>query len=166
MRRRTDPAVKVAPPKSQEVQPESSASDLKAATFSLGSRSSASAERLIAHAIKFKLLSPQEEQDLARERVEADRAISLLQRSLAEANCRGKSELSTKLQRDLDKECERRDGVVNTFIERNIRLAIKIAGDYAFLPTELEMRIASALDGLPCVLSRRRQNFPPMRVGG
>jgi RNA polymerase primary sigma factor len=48
----------------------------------------------------------------------------------------------------LDKETEQRDGAVNTFIEHNIRLAIKIAGDYAFLPTELEMRIASALDGL------------------
>lgn len=147
-KRGRETAVTVAPSKSRKVDPESPSPDVRATSYSIGSKPSTSAERLFAHAIKFELLTPQEEQVLAQQRIEADRAISLLERSLAEAERRKKPALCTKLQKDLSSEIERRDAAVCTLIERNIRLAIKVAGDYGFLPTELEMRIASAIDGL------------------
>jgi RNA polymerase primary sigma factor len=94
------------------------------------------------------LLTPQEERELASDRISADREISLLEKSLAVAKQRKKPQLSEKLNADLQKQIDRRDGVVCTFMERNLRLAIKVAGDYGFLPMELELRIASATDGL------------------
>ncbi len=103
---------------------------------------------LINHSIKLDLLTPDQERLLARQRIEADQEIALIEKTLAENKPRKGSRLYEKLQDSLEKARGLKDNAVCAFMERNIRLAIKIAGDMAFLPTPLENRVSSALEGL------------------
>jgi hypothetical protein len=102
---------------------------------------------LIRHSIKLELLTPEQEHSLARQRIEADRDIALLEKTLAENKPKKGSRLYAKLQDSLQKAKDLKDNAVCAFMERNIRLAIKIAGDMAFLPSPLENRVSSALEG-------------------
>lgn len=103
---------------------------------------------LIRHSIKLELLTPEQEHSLARQRIEADRDIALLEKTLAENKPKKGSRLYAKLQDSLQKAKDLKDNAVCAFMERNIRLAVKIAGDMAFLPSPLENRVSSALEGL------------------
>jgi RNA polymerase primary sigma factor len=103
---------------------------------------------LIQHSIKLDLLTPEQECVLARQRIEADREIALLEKTLAENKPRKGSRIYIKIQDSLEKARDLKDNAVCAFMERNIRLAVKIAGDMKFLSTPLENRVSSALEGL------------------
>lgn len=103
---------------------------------------------LIKHSIKLELLTPDQERLLARQRIEADQEIALIEKTLAENKPRRGTRLYVKLQDSLGNARHLKDNAVCAFMERNIRLAIKIAGDMNFLATPLENRVSSALEGL------------------
>jgi RNA polymerase primary sigma factor len=103
---------------------------------------------LIKHSVRLDLLTPDEECILARQRIEADREIALLEKTLNENKPRKGSRLYMKIQESLEKARDLKDSAVCAFQERNIRLAIKIAGDMGFLATPLEDRVSSAIQGL------------------
>lgn len=104
--------------------------------------------RLLNHARQLELLTPEQEATLGRQRIEADREIALIEKTLTENKPRKGSRLYTHIETSLEKAKKTRDDVVCAFMERNIRLAIKIAGDMGFLPAPIECRISSALEGL------------------
>ena len=100
------------------------------------------------HSLKLELLTPEQERILGRQRIEADREIALLEKTLAENKPRKNSRLYANIQTSLEEAKKRKDEAVCAFMERNIRLAVKIAGDMGFLPAPLEFRISSALEGV------------------
>jgi RNA polymerase primary sigma factor len=100
------------------------------------------------HAIKLELLTPAQERILALQRIEADRDIDLLEKTLKETKPRKGSKLYTNIQASLEQAQKVKDHAVCAFMERNIRLAVKIAGDMGFLPAPLEGRVSSGLEGL------------------
>lgn len=104
--------------------------------------------RLLNHAKQLELLTREQEILLGRQRVEADREITLLEKTLAENKPRKGSRLYTNIQTSLEQAKKTRDDVVCAFMERNIRLAIKIAGDMSFIPAPIECRVSSALEGV------------------
>ncbi len=129
----------VAPPQSDTVQPPSSPYSCKGDT---------GANYLIQHAIKLELLTPEQERILARQRLDADREIELLEKTLAANTPRKGTKLYTQLHTSLEEAKKKKDEAVCAFIERNIRLAVKIAADMDFLSAPFENRVSSALDGL------------------
>lgn len=110
--------------------------------------SEGAANYLIQHAIKLELLTPEQERILARQRLEADREIVLLEKTLSEAAPRKGTRIYTRLNESLEVAKKNKDEAVCAFMERNIRLAVKIAADMDFLPAPFENRISSALEGL------------------
>lgn len=104
--------------------------------------------RLLNHARQLELLTPEQEAILGRQRIEADREIALLEKTLTENKPRKGSRLYTRIETSLVNAKKTRDDVVCALMERNIRLAIKIAGDMGFLPAPIECRISSALEGV------------------
>ena len=123
---------------------EESSSPLASQSFGISNATSL----LLNHAKKLELLTPAQEVILGRQRIEADREIALLEKTLAENKPRKGSRLYGNIATSLEKAKKTRDDVVCAFMERNIRLGIKIAGDMGFLPAPIECRISSALEGI------------------
>lgn len=105
-------------------------------------------DRLVRHSLALPLLTREQERELAHKRIAADKEIALIKKTLAECKPRAGSRARTTLEVRLGEAVANRDEVVCTFIERNMRLAIKIAGDFGFLNSSFDSRIASAFEGL------------------
>ena len=114
----------------------------------ISSENSGATSLLIQHSIRLELLTPAQERALASQRIEADREIALLEKTLVENKPRKGSRTYLRIQQCLDNAIKSKDDAVCAFMERNIRLAIKVAGDMGFLPTPMESRISSALEGI------------------
>jgi RNA polymerase primary sigma factor len=104
--------------------------------------------RLVRHSLRLPLLTREQECELAKQRIEADKEIALIRKTLSECKPRAGSRARSTLEAQLSQATSRRDEAVCAFMERNIRLAIKMAADFGFLRTPLDSRVASAFEGL------------------
>jgi RNA polymerase primary sigma factor len=105
-------------------------------------------DRLVRHSLRLPLLTRAQECELAKQRIEADNEIALIRKTLSECKPRAGSRARVTLEARLSEATSRRDAAVCSFMERNIRLAIKMAADFSFLRTPLDSRVASAFEGL------------------
>lgn len=105
-------------------------------------------DRLVRHSIRLPLLTRSQECELAQQRIDADKEIALISKTLETCKPRRGSRSRVTLEARLSKAVTKRDEAVCAFMERNIRLAIKMAADFGFLKTPLESRVASAFEGL------------------
>ncbi len=71
-----------------------------------------------------------------------------MEKTIEENSPRAGIQLYTQLHESLERANKNSDAVARSFMERNIRLAVKIAGEMDFLPAPFESRISSALEGL------------------
>jgi RNA polymerase primary sigma factor len=97
---------------------------------------------------RFPLLTVEEEATLSERRIEAEKNIALARKALKEFQPSPDTRIAERINDRIKQNEAIRDEVVTTFMERNILLAIKVAGDFDYLPTSLGSRICSAMEGI------------------